>query len=238
VAEHAPDHEVVLHVGFFWCGFVLMGVTFPMFAILKGELIPGPGHVSLLDGIAFQLFSRKGSGGVFDPSSPAHEVLRSWADQDPLFLAAGVLSVFVGVTIRRLREPALAGIFIVLVALQPGGYLPAMYVIQALPISFALCLAGMVQLGVDAARSDRNLPKVFGYIVTGALLVAAAVAVAPRWFDQAHIALTASSNEEYAQLSHWARRTPQIPRALASSWMTTCGSTWRRSGSLRRPASS
>ena len=192
-------------VGFFWCGFVLLGITYPMYAILKGELVPGPGHVSLVEGIDFQLFSRKGSGSVFDSGSAAHEVLDGWLYHDPLFLSAGAVSVIVCAAIPRLRAPAIAGILIVLIALRPGGYLPAMYVIQVLPL-FALCVAGLAQEAVRAARSDRKILRTLGLSATAAMIAVAVVGLIPRWFDSTRHALTASSNEEFADVSRWVQQ--------------------------------
>ena len=189
-------------VGFFWCGFVLVGITYPMYAILKGELIPGPGHVSLAEGIGFQLFSRKGSGSIFDSGSAANDVLTSWTDQDSVFLAAGVISVFICALIPRLRAPAVAGILIVLVALRPGGYLPAMYIIQALPF-FALCIAGVVQVAARAVRSDRKYEQALGIAAVAAAIIVATVGLAPRWTNSLQRALTTDSNDEFSAVSRW-----------------------------------
>jgi hypothetical protein len=182
-----------------------LGITYPIYAILKGELVPGPGHVSLVEGIDFQLFSRKGSGSVFDPGSPAHEVLNGWIYHDPLFLTAGAASVIACAVIPRLRGPALAGILIMLVALRPGGYLPAMYVIQVLPF-FALCVAGLAQEAVRAARSDRKALRALGVASTAAAIGVAMIGLVPRWFDSARHALTASSNEEFTAVSRWVQQ--------------------------------
>lgn len=192
-------------VGFFWCGFALLGITYPIYAVLKGELVPGPGHVSLVEGIDFQLFGRKGSGSVFDPASPAHDVLNGWMYHDPLFLTAGVVSVIVCAVIPRLRAVAIAGILIVLVALRPSGYLPAMYVIQALPF-FALCVAGLVQVPVRVALSGRKVLRTLGVTATAAAVGVLMLGLVPRWFDSGRHALTASSNEQFADASRWVQQ--------------------------------
>jgi hypothetical protein len=127
----------------FFSGLTLVGVMYPLFAVLKGELIPGPGHVSLVGAMLFQVHNRAGSGSIFTSGSGANALLHSWLYYDVVLVAGGAASVAVGLLSRRLRAPALAGLAFVVVAMRPGGYLPAMYVIQALPF-FALALAGIV----------------------------------------------------------------------------------------------
>lgn len=192
-------------VGFFWCGFMLLGITYPVYAILKGELVPGPGHVSLVDGIDFQLFSRKGSGSIFDADSAAHGVVSEWIYRDPVFLTVGAVAVVVSLAFAHLRAPALAGVLIVVVALRPGGYLPAMYVIQALPF-FALCVAGLVQEAARATSSSRNIVRTIGFAVTAVAVLVGMFGLTPRWFDNARHAVTATTNDEFTQVSQWVRQ--------------------------------
>ena len=85
--------------------------------------------------------------------------------------------------IPRLRAAATGGILIVLVALRPGGYLPAMYVIQALPF-FALCVAGLVQMPVRViALSGRKVLRTLGVAATAAAVGVVMLGLVPRWFD-------------------------------------------------------
>ncbi|WP_405806459.1 ArnT family glycosyltransferase [Streptomyces sp. NBC_00210] len=125
----------------------LIGLSYPLFALLNNELFPGPGHVSLIDGITYQM-GREGSGSIFDAGSGSHGVLQSWLYYDrvlPLGGLAGAALLLItlrwSVTARALAGPALAVGILALVAMRPTGYLPAMYVIQALPF-LALVLAG------------------------------------------------------------------------------------------------
>ncbi|MFD9013928.1 ArnT family glycosyltransferase, partial [Streptomyces sp. NPDC059552] len=126
---------------------VLIGLSYPLYALLNGELLPGAGHVSLIDGITYQM-GREGSGFILTPGSGSNGVLRSWLYYDTVLplggLAGAVLllaTVLRSVTARALAGPALAAVILAVVALRPSGYLPAMYVIQALPF-LALVLAG------------------------------------------------------------------------------------------------
>jgi hypothetical protein len=125
----------------------LIGLSYPLFALLNNELFPGPGHVSLIDGITYQM-SREGSGSIFTAGSGSHGVFQSWLYYDrvlPLGGLAGaallLLTLRWSVTARALAGPALVVAILALVAMRPSGYLPAMYVIQALPF-LGLVLAG------------------------------------------------------------------------------------------------
>ncbi|MFL1900693.1 phospholipid carrier-dependent glycosyltransferase [Streptomyces tauricus] len=193
---------------------VLIGMSYPLFALLKGELFPGAGHVSLWDGLEYQL-TRPGSGFILDEGSGSYGVLRSWLYYDrilPLGGLAGALLLLVtwrwSVTARALAGPALTVAVLALVALRPNGYLPAMYVIQALPF-LALVLAGgtaSVAHGVLRRRrtADESTYVTRGRYAVAALLVAvSAVYVVPRWYDGARTAVTTDANAPYRAASRW-----------------------------------
>ncbi|MFJ8358986.1 ArnT family glycosyltransferase [Streptomyces sp. NPDC093984] len=193
---------------------VLIGLSYPLFALLKGELLPGAGHVSLWDGIRYQM-SRAGSGFILDPGSGSYGVLHSWLYYDrvlPLGGLAGALLILLtcrwSVTARTLAGPALAVAVLTLVAMRPSGYLPAMYVIQALPF-LALVLAGaaasVVHLVLHRWRGGTEKPYLtWARYAVAALLVAAAGAyVVPRWYDGDRTAVTADANAPYRAASHW-----------------------------------
>ncbi|ANW21743.1 glycosyltransferase [Streptomyces clavuligerus] len=141
---------------------VLIGLSYPLYALLNHELFPGPGHVSLIDGIMYQM-GREGSGFILDPGSGSYDVLQSWLYYDRVLpiggVAGGVLLLCVqrwSVTARALAGPACAVAILTLVAMRPSGYLPAMYVIQGLPF-LALVLAGAAASVVHALL-HRRLP--------------------------------------------------------------------------------
>ncbi|MFD3929471.1 ArnT family glycosyltransferase [Streptomyces sp. NPDC058614] len=201
---------------------VLIGMAYPLFALLKGELFPGSGHVSLWDGITYQM-SRPGSGFILDPGTGSYGVLQSWLYYDrvlPLGGLAGALLLLLtwrwSVTARALAGPALTVAILALVAMRPSGYLPAMYVIQALPF-LALVLAGGTASVAHAVlrrwRSTEEKPYVlWGRRVTAALLVAgAALYVVPRWYDGDRTAVTVDANAPYRAASSWLRTEVENP---------------------------
>ncbi|MFD0306114.1 ArnT family glycosyltransferase [Streptomyces sp. NPDC127119] len=193
---------------------VLIGMSYPLFALLKGELFPGAGHVSLWDGLEYQL-TRPGSGFILDQGSGSYEVLRSWLYYDrilPLGGLAGALLLLVtwrwSVTARALAGPALTVAVLALVALRPNGYLPAMYVIQALPFLALVLAGGTASVAHGVLRrwraADESTYVTRGRYAVAALLVAvSAVYVVPRWYDGARTAATTDANAPYRAASKW-----------------------------------
>jgi hypothetical protein len=146
--------------GLFGATLLLICAMYPLFALVKNELMVGPGHVSLEWAVRWQLFDRTGSGDIFDPHSTAHAVIRSWVLQDPWLPRLALLTVLPGLVIRRTRAVAFA-FGLQLIQLLRNGYLPYPYVIAMIPFA-ALTIAGVLDaaLGLGrgasaAARSDR-----------------------------------------------------------------------------------
>jgi 4-amino-4-deoxy-L-arabinose transferase-like glycosyltransferase len=193
---------------------VLIGFSYPLFALLKGELLPGGGHVSLWDGIKYQM-TRPGSGFILDQSSGSYGVMHSWLYYDrvlPLGGLAGALLLIAtwrwSVTARALAGPALTVAILTALAMRPNGYLPAMYVIQALPF-LALVLAGGTASVAHAVlrrwRAEGEKRYVTGgrYALAVVLAVAAGAYVVPRWYDGDHTAVTTDANAPYRAASKW-----------------------------------
>ncbi|WP_409469995.1 ArnT family glycosyltransferase [Streptomyces sp. HC307] len=200
----------------------LIGISYPLFALLKGELLPGDGHVSLWDGIVYQM-SRPGSGFILEPGTGSHGVLQSWLYYDrvlPLGGLAGALLLLLtwrwSVTARALAGPALAVAILAGMAMRPG-YLPAMYIIQALPF-LALVLAGgtasVTHLVLHRWRRDGEKRYVTGgrYALAAVLALAAGAYVVPRWYDGDRTAMTADANAPYRAASTWLATEVEDPK--------------------------
>ncbi len=191
----------------------LIGVSYPLFALLKGELFPGAGHVSLWDGIVYQM-SRPGSGFILTEGTGSYGVLQSWLYYDrvlPLGGLAGALLLLVtwrwSVTARALAGPALAVAILAGMALRPG-YLPAMYVLQALPFLALVLAGGTASVTHGVLRRWRSTTEKWPltwarHTVAVALAAAAAVYVVPRWYDGNHTAMTFNANAPYQKAAEW-----------------------------------
>jgi hypothetical protein len=193
---------------------VLIGFSYPLFALLKGELFPGSGHVSLWDGLKYQM-TRPGSGFILDGTSGSWGVLHSWLYYDlvlPLGGLAGALLLLAtwrwSVTARALAGPSLTVAILAAVAMRPNGYLPAMYVIGALPF-LALVLAGgaasVTQLLLRRWRTtgEKRYVTAGRYALAAVLALAAGAYVVPRWYDGDRTAVTTDANAPYRAASHW-----------------------------------
>ncbi|MGW0631375.1 ArnT family glycosyltransferase [Streptomyces sp. NPDC002758] len=202
---------------------VLIGCSYPLFALLKGELFPGSGHVSLWDGVKYQM-SRPGSGFILDPSSGSYGVLHSWLYYDRVLPLGGLVAALLllatwrwSVTARALAGPALTVAILAAVAMRPSGYLPAMYVIGALPF-LALVLAGGAASVAHAvlrrwrAEGERRYVTGGRYALAAVLAVAAGAYVIPHWYDGDRTAVTADANKPYRQASTWLSTEVENPK--------------------------
>lgn len=151
-------------------GVVLL---YPLFAVLKGELFPAPGRVSLIGSAIWQVFGRQGSGSVFDPTSPAHAVVSGWFALDTWLPVAGVMAGMVALFIRRLRAVGGTVVLLFLMLLRPG-YLPVMFVAQALPF-LALALSGVVDEAWSSAGRFRPGTRIRSLFLRGVTLGAGAL---------------------------------------------------------------
>ena len=137
-------------LGLFGATFFLICLMYPMFALIKNEMMIGPGHVSMEWAIRWQLFERTGSGDILDPNSTAHAVIRSWVDLDPWLPRLALIAVIPGLFLRRTRAVAFA-LALQLVQLLRNGYLPYPYVIAMIPFA-ALTIAGVIDAAVGSGR--------------------------------------------------------------------------------------
>ncbi|WP_308218397.1 ArnT family glycosyltransferase [Streptomyces hygroscopicus] len=199
----------------FASGLLGTALLYPLYALLKNELLPGAGHVSLLGTLKFQLAGRAGTGSVFAPGTEAHALVRQWLDTDPVLPLAGLAATLVVLALPprsglRLRGPALAAVVLALVALRPGGYLPKMYIVQLLPF-LAIALAAVVQAAIAALPAERlargGARGARGVRATAAalLLTGAAVLTVPPWAAAGRHNATTAETDAYYRAARWLR---------------------------------
>jgi intracellular septation protein A len=124
-----------------FCVVAFSGIAFyPLLAILKGELMPGPGHDSLWkEQVVYQL-TRPGTGSVLNKHSGTFLQFHSWVTLDPWLILGGGAAVITGLVVRRLRPFAL-GLILQLAVMVKGGYVPYAFVTAMLPFA-VLLIAG------------------------------------------------------------------------------------------------
>jgi hypothetical protein len=107
--------------------------TYLLMAVLRGELVPGPGHVSLWDGIMFQLRERPAGGSLDDPDSLKRHYVDQWVRLDPALPVLAGPTALAALFVRRLRPFAVGLAILIATVLRPG-YLPAPFILSALPL--------------------------------------------------------------------------------------------------------
>jgi hypothetical protein len=207
--------------------FVLPCCAYLLYAALRGELLPGPGHVSLVDAVRFQLAGRAPSGSPFDPGSAGRGTIRLWLGLDPWLLAAAVVLVPAGLAVRRLRPVTAAFATLAAMTLRPG-YLPVPLVIGMLPFA-SLLVAGVADTAWGRPAATRLVARTRpaarglaplrrarpGRAVVAACLVLAAVVVAPRWWQGDRELMTADQDAPFRQAEAWiAANVPREARLL------------------------
>jgi hypothetical protein len=126
--------------------FVGVSGVYPLYAAVKNELFPGPGHVSLLWALKWQLFLRGGSGSPLDPTSGSHLAIADWLSRDGVLLVGALLVVPLVAWRTRRALPLVATIVLLAVMPLRGGYLPAPY-----PINLIWPCALLLAVGAHAA---------------------------------------------------------------------------------------
>ena len=175
--QQAQPHTRKWHLGIYLTTLSLFAAFYPLYALLRGELFPGSGHVSLTWALWWQLFGRAGSGFVLTNGTTAHGLLTLWLGTDRWLLLGGLALIPTGLLIRRLR-PAAFGLLIQGAMLLHGGYLPFFYVTAMLPFA-ALLLGGVVDT-LWEPTAWRWVEYACRLLVIAAGVVALVV-VAPQW---------------------------------------------------------
>lgn len=115
---------------------------YPLLAVVKGELIPGPGHVSLLGELQYQLVGRLSTGSLLDRHSATFYQARQWVTLDPWLTLGGMAMLAGGLALRRYR-PAAVALAIPVLYMIKGGYVPYAFVTAMLPFA-AILIGGLL----------------------------------------------------------------------------------------------
>ena len=202
VVQNADRRTRVYCVTLFLAAFALVGGFYPLYATLKHELLPGPGHVSLLGYLIVQLLTRKASGSVFNAQSQSHQEVLTWLQLDPWLLLAALALIPLALMRRSTRAIAIALLIQAAVVLKPG-YLPNMYVIGMLPFA-ALIVPGSLDALWRWAGQIRF--SAYTWAARTAVAAAAILAVAfvgPRWAAGDHTAMTVRMDIQERSAELW-----------------------------------
>ncbi len=202
VAQNADRRTRRYCLTLFLTFFVLTGGFYPLYATLKGELLPGPGHVSMTGYLVVQLLTRKGTGSIFNPYSQTHAIVTSWLQLDPWLLFAALALTPVALARRTTRAVALAFLIQAATLFKPG-YLPNMYVIGMLPFA-ALMVPGSIEALWSWARFMRFPAAVWATrAMVAGLACAAVLFIAPRWASGDRVAMTARQDGPELATEQW-----------------------------------
>ncbi|GAA4708912.1 4-amino-4-deoxy-L-arabinose transferase [Promicromonospora umidemergens] len=180
---------------------VLIGGSYLLLAAVKGELLSGPGHVSLTDGIVFQLGSRASSGSLTDPGSLINRTLGMWWQLDQVFIILAIAAAVVALFLRRLRPYGALLLGLTVFMLRPGGYVPVPYVVALLPFG-ALLIAGVVNDAV-VRRRRKEAPRRRLAMATVAIAAVGALTAAPLWTTQLRGFLLADLDRPMRSAQEW-----------------------------------
>ncbi|MGN6245002.1 MAG: phospholipid carrier-dependent glycosyltransferase [Motilibacteraceae bacterium] len=234
--QHAKGPTRRMCMAVFTIGVVTPLVLYPLFALVKGEVLPGTSHVSLIGGIVFQLFGRTSSGSVFDPTSDARSVLDGWLTVDPYLVPIGAAAAVVALLaplrrLRGVRPVAAALVFSVLMLLRPG-YLPVPYVVALLPlaaIAVAVVLDAVVRTAaarvpdlvgprMSTARRAAGAASAAALAAVVVLVTAGAATAAPHWYYRDRAAERVDFDRPYQQSTAYVeKRLPKTARLVVDN---------------------
>jgi hypothetical protein len=182
--------------------FALVVSTYVLMAVVRGELVPGPGHVSLWQGIKFQLWERADGGTITDPASLKRHTLTEWLRLDPALPILAVPIAVAGLLVERLRPFAVGLATLIAIIVRPG-YLPVPLIISALPLT-ALLAAGTGEVALRYLRQSdpsKRLHRMRGPVLAaGTLVISIAVSL---WLPTYHAVLETDDDASMQQAERW-----------------------------------
>jgi len=190
--------------------------TYVLMAVLRGELVPGPGHVSLWDGIRFQLWKRTPGGALDDPYSLKGHTVDLWLRLDPALPFLAVPIALAALFVKRLRPFAVGLVILIATVFRPG-YLPVPFVLAALPLT-ALLAAGIGEVALRRLFRTVEQRSVglrrfrVPALAAGALVVSIAVSL---WLPSFHGLMESDDDASMRQTQQWIQQNvPKTDRLI------------------------
>jgi hypothetical protein len=178
--------------------------TYILMAVLRGELIPGPGHVSLWGGIRFLLLERTAGGGLSDPYSLERHTVNGWFQLDPALPCLAGPIALAALFVKRLRPFAVGLVILIATVFRPG-HLPVPFILSALPLT-ALLAAGTGEVALrylfrTVEQRSVGLRRFrVPALAAGALIVSIAVSL---WLPTYHGLLRSDDDASMRQAQRW-----------------------------------
>lgn len=196
----------------FWFGVCFF--IYVIYAMVKGELFPGPGHVSLLGSLQWQL-NRESAGSPID----GWLALDYWLGYAAAVAGAVVLLHMAWRLVRRIAKrnrgqvssgplyrlrPIMLGFAIMIFMIFRGGYVPAPLIIGVLPFA-ALLVAGV--LGAVSPKLSQfkgspwklRIALALRGVLVSAVMVGGVAVVAPDWVQEGKTALSSAEYDAYKE---------------------------------------
>jgi hypothetical protein len=194
--------------------FAMVVSMYLLMAVVRGELVPGPGHVSLWQGIKFQLWERADGGAITDAGSLKRHTLTEWLKLDPALPILAVPIAVGGLLVERLRPFAVGLATLIAIIVRPG-YLPVPLIISALPLT-ALVAAGTGEVALRHLRQNDPSPLLQRFrgpvLASGALVISIVVSL---WLPTYHEVLQTDDDASMQQAQQWiARNVPKGDRLI------------------------
>ena len=208
--------------------FGLLVFAYVLAAAVRSELIPGPGHVSLIDGVTFQLFSRTSGGSVFAAGSPNQATVSGWIQLDGVLLGAGVVAGVIAMGVKDLRPLAFGHLLLVAMLLR-GGYLPIPYVIAVIPLSALLVATVAAEAGRRLRTGNNGVRAVAAAVLVA--VAAAGVIAQPRWRDTIDFLTTVDRDAPARDAEQWVLdNVPRTDRIVVDDvfWADLVAAGWNR----------
>jgi hypothetical protein len=236
--QRSDERNREFGIALFTSLMLVVGAIYPLYALLKGELLPGSGHVSLIDGIRFQLF-RPASGHLLDSKSLAHGVVAQWLHLDPWLLVAGAAAALVAINIPKCRPLAIGSLTLWLMLLRPG-YLPVPYVIGLLMFAPVMIVAIADKVWTWCVTSTEVHGRGAGTLLTRRrvnvlakfVVVLVILAIAPSWVRSDARAMDTNADPHLAAAESWIlANLPRGKRVLVGEtlWIDMVRAGWSRS---------
>jgi hypothetical protein len=195
--------------------FAMVVSTYILMAVVRGELVPGPGHVSLWQGIKFQLWERAGGGAITDPGSLKRHTLTEWLQLDLALPILAVPIALAGLLVERLRPFAVGLATLIAIIVRPG-YLPVPLIISALPLT-ALLAAGTGEVALRYLLQSEPAARLHRFrgpaLSAGVLVISIVVSL---WLPTFHAVLHTDDDASMQQAQQWiSQNVPKGDRLIA-----------------------